>query len=339
MLLVQPFENLMPNRFQQSLTGVRFCFLFFLMVTLSAAGRAQTESAEHDAASSDALTYLSHVLGGYAQASSYHIESVEETRMTSEFHRSWNKTLTTAIMGLNNQYRFEVRSEIGCGLQVSNGKTEWIYYPPFGQYVQQLAPGAGPSHIQSRAAIGLSELLGAQRATKAISQLLKLVGTARYAPDESLEVNGKSFACTVVKTEGELPGKSRITTSLTFWIDKRSNVIRKFTERREGPLLPSRADVAYDMEREVVFTATDLDAASFPEGVFTLRPPMTAALVKDFEDPLSAGVGGLVGKQAPDVNFKGVGGEEVSLRSFQGKAVLLDFWACLSSMFLSFRKL
>jgi thiol-disulfide isomerase/thioredoxin/outer membrane lipoprotein-sorting protein len=320
----------MPDRSQQSPTGLRFCRLLCLTLALSPAGRAQTGSAPSQPApaSSDALTFLTQVVETYAQATSYRVESVAETRMTSEFYRSWERIYTTAIVGANNQYRFELRSDTASGIQVSDGKTEWIYYPPLHQYIQQLTPATGPSPVRSKAATGLAPLLGAQGAAKAFLRLLNLVSTAAFAPDETIVIDGKSFACVVVQTEGELPGKLlHVTQRNTFWIDKQTHVIRKFTERSVGPLHPSRPDVDYELVREEVFTVAELGETSFPDGVFTFKPPVTAVLVKNFEDPQSAGVRELVGKQAPAVRFKTADGKEISLQSFQGKPVLLDFWA------------
>lgn len=330
----------MRDRFSKSVAGSEICFLLFLALALADGSRAQTgsTSSNHEGAVSDALAYLNRVVASYAQVSSYHIEMIEETQLNGELYRSWSKIFTTAVVGSNNRYRFEIRSGTGSGLQVSDGKTEWTYFPPFQQYTQQPNPSAGPSRVHSQAASGLFELAASQRAVSWIPQLLKSVRTAKYGPEESLNVNGASIACTVVKAEGELPRISvHITTSFTFWIDKETDLIRKITERTEGPLFPQRPDVNYQSERDMVYTVVELNTISFPDGVFTFNPPTTAALVKEFEDPQSARMREFVGKQAPAVSFKTADGKEISLQSFQGKIVLLDFWAtwcapCVASL-------
>jgi thiol-disulfide isomerase/thioredoxin len=163
-----------------------------------------------------------------------------------------------------------------------------------------------------------------------LSSLEKLVRTAVYTPDETIQANGKTIICKVIKAEGELPvAWARITTGFIFWIDKRTNVIRKMVERREGPLRPTEPDMDYVMERHVLFTVADLALASSPDQGFTFEPPMTASLVREFKDRdrATAGIRQFIGKQTPDVSLKAANGKDIPLKSFQGKPVLLDFWA------------
>jgi len=278
-------------------------------------------------ADSDALPFLNHVFEVYANATSYRLESVEETTDTGEFSRSWEKSLTTAIVGFGNQFRFEIHGNHGSGLQISNGKVEWIYYPPFQQYTQHAAPTAGPSLIKAPVP-GLYALNGAQRMLKSLSGLQKLVRTAAYAGDQTIDLNGSSVPCKVIKTEGELPGAlQHITTRFNFWIDQHTHVIRKMTELREGPLRPDQPDANYIMQRTTLFLVADLALASAPESMFTFTPPLTASLVEKFEDRMSSELREFIGKQLPDISLKAADGKDVPLKSFQGKPMLLDFWA------------
>jgi thiol-disulfide isomerase/thioredoxin len=309
---------------------LRYCLLFCLGLTLSPAGRTQTAvpATQNGGTKPDALTFLNQIFDQYAHASSYHIESVEETQLNGEFSRLWTKSFTTSIVGANNRYRFETSGDQGTGIQISDGKTEWIYYPPFHQYIQQAAPGTGPSRVQSRTALGLSSLMGAQRASRFFSNLPKFIRTGAYSGDATIDVNGKRITCTVIRTEGELPGISaHITTEFTFWIDNATKEIRKMTERREGPLHPPDPDANYVMDRQTLFLVMELNVKQVPDRIFTFDPPTAASLVKEFEDPVSGGMRQFVGKQAPAITLRTAEGKEVSLQSFQGKPVLLDFWA------------
>lgn len=298
---------------------------FLLLLCPSAA----VQEASKDAApkSSNAMAFLTEVFELYGQATSYHLEFSEERTLSSEFSRSWTKSLTTAIVAPGNKFRFEIHSDHGRGLQVSDGKTEWIYYPSYRQYTQHATPAEGPSRIQGPIP-ELYPLNGAQRTTRGLSGLLKFVRTAIYAPDEAIDVNRKSFACKVIKTEGDLPGASLpITTAFTFWIDKQTRVIRKMTQRREGPLSPTAPDVNFVAEEKIVFFVADLAPASLSDQTFTFEPPLTASLVEKFEDRMDAALREFVGKPAPDISFKTADGKDIPLKSFQGKPVLLDFWA------------
>jgi thiol-disulfide isomerase/thioredoxin len=300
-----------------------------LLLTLSLPAAAQTTSASKDGTgtNSDALPFLNEVFELYAHANSYHIDSIEESTLEGEFSRFWTKLLTTAIVSPGNHFRFETQGDRGNALQISDGKTEWIYYPPFRQYIQHATPTTGPSRIQASVP-GLMSLNMAQSTLKGLSSLQKLVHTAVYVPDETIEVNGKSIICEVIRTEGELPGTSApIITRFIFWIDKHTKVIRKMTEHREGPLHPTEPDRNYVMDRETLFPVADLTPTSSSAQNFAFNPPMTASVVEKFEDKMDAGIRQLVGKQAPEITLRATDGKDVPLKSFQGKPVLLDFWA------------
>lgn len=315
--------QLKPSAIALAFTAIAFFFLFF------ASPSALTQTASKAAApnTSDALAFLTKVFELYDRATSYHLESVEESTLNGEFSRSWTKTLTTTVVAPGNKFRFEVHGEQGNGVQVSDGKTEWVYSPSYRQYTQRAIATDGPSRVQS----SIPELLslnGAQRAIKSLSGLQKLVRTAAYAPDKSIDVNGKSFACKVIKTEGELPGASPpITTAYIFWIDKQTGVIRKMIGRREGPLRPTAPDVNYVSERKTVFLVADLAPTFSSDQIFTFEPPLTASLVEKFEDRMAAGLREFIGKPAPDIILRAADGKDIPLKSFQGKPVLLDFWA------------
>jgi thiol-disulfide isomerase/thioredoxin len=300
-----------------------------LLLTLCLPASSQTVPPPKDPSptDSDALTFLKWVLVQYAHATSYHVESIEEISLNGPFNRSWSKTLTTAIVGHDNQYRFETRGDHGYGLQISDGKTEWIYYPPFRQYIQHATPSSGPANIQ---APGLRSLSTAHNLLQSLTGLQKLIRTAVYAPDEDIEVNGKRIACKVIRTEGGLPGSSPdISTRFVFWIEKQTNVVRKMTEDREGPLHPTEPDVGYVMRRTVMYPLADLAPVSLLDQEFTFKPPVTASLVREFEvnDRITEGIRQFAGKQAPEISLRAADGREINLKLFQGKPVLLDFWA------------
>jgi thiol-disulfide isomerase/thioredoxin len=87
----------------------------------------------------------------------------------------------------------------------------------------------------------------------------------------------------------------------------------------------SWAEIPYSM------FATSCDAlnnvTSFPDGAFSFVPPKTAVLIKQFESKRSQELAKLVGKPFPAVMLKSWDGRDVPLQSFQGKPLLLDFWA------------
>jgi hypothetical protein len=165
-------------------------------------------------------------------------------------------------------------------VQVSDGKTEWIYFQPLNQYTQQPTPTAGPTQVRSSAAIGLGSLREAQNMVNSIAHRPELVRTATFASDQTSDVNGKKVSCTVITTEGGIPDSpGHVSTRFTCWIDKQSKLIRRATDRMEGELIPSEHNAQYQQVTDTLFTVAELGPPSFPDGTFTCIPPASAARV------------------------------------------------------------
>jgi thiol-disulfide isomerase/thioredoxin len=158
-----------------------------------------------------------------------------------------------------------------------------------------------------------------------------LIRSAAYLADEKIDVNGRPVLCTVVQAKGELPrvagATRRIAATFTFWIGKKDEVIWKETDHREGPLFPDAPRVECTMDRTEWFKASDPDAQSAPEELFVFRPSEPMELAKQFVNPREDSDRELQGKQAPAVKLGAKDGQAVSLETFRGKPVLLDFWA------------
>jgi hypothetical protein len=75
-------------------------------------------------------------------------------------------------------------------------------------------------------------------------------------------------------------------------------------------------------------TIVELDQPG-PAIVFTLTPPSDAYVAGEFLDALHTSIGAetLRGKSAPNVCFKSADGKLVTLGSFHGGPVYLEFWA------------
>jgi thiol-disulfide isomerase/thioredoxin len=162
---------------------------------------------------------------------------------------------------------------------------------------------------------------------KNFAYVRSMVRTATFVPEQTIEVDGKSMSCIVVTTEGEMPdASSRIAIRFTFWVDKRTKLIRKSTQRSEGELTaePGAHYTGLDERR---YQVAEIDVSDSPEGTFSFAPPLSAILVREFEDKQTQELTKLVGKPVPALTLKASGGKEVTLQSFAGKAVLLDFWA------------
>jgi len=331
----------MIEELQVTVRRIRSFFVLLVFLCPLVAG-AQTVSGSEKTGEvpSEALSFLHQVLERYAHSSNYHIEIVENHELSGPFYRSWDRVITTAIAAPDNRYHFEVHAEEVWILQVSDGTTEWLYQPELHQYMQRPVPSSGPGGLPSTKTRGSHQLKQAQDTLRHLVDMQKLLLSAVFLPNEELDVNGKRLNCRVIKaTQKELPGLSPLIASqFTFWIDEKEGTIREIVEHTEGPLRPAHPEVHYVSERTLIFTVADLETASVSNQLFTFTPPLNAALVRDFDsDPLMVRLHGLVGKPVSMVELGSGDGPTVSLKSFSGKFVLLDFWAtwcvpCIKSL-------
>ena len=291
---------------------------------------AQTQafSAKPAPPGSDALPFLTELFARYAHATTYRLEYTEESHFDGELTRSWYKTTDTAMVGPNNQYRFQYHGEYGDALQLSDGTTEWVYASGLKQYTRQPTPTDGPTKIRSVASMALQRLSESHFTVRSISHRTDLIQRATFAPDQDLQIGDETIHCVVVTTQGVLPGSDgRITTAFTYWIDKQSGLIRKSLSRSDGELMQSAPGVQYTSQHETVFTGVALNPSSFPDGTFTFTPPANSVLVQEFSSKQTQELAKFVGKSLPAVILKDTSGKELSLQFLQGKPLLLDFWA------------
>jgi thiol-disulfide isomerase/thioredoxin/outer membrane lipoprotein-sorting protein len=277
---------------------------------------------------SDALPFLTDFLSKYARATTSDLEYTREIRTEGESLRQWSKAVIVAIVGTENRYHLELRGEGGGAVQISDGKTEWVYSPGLRQYTQRATPSGGPTVLRTLAATGLQRLSEPQIAAKSLESLGHSIRNAKFAPDEQLKVGPKTVTCIVVVSEATLPGfGSSVSRTITYWVDKESGQIRREKIRMEGELLSTEPGAQFVTEDDRIYSVAELNVTSFPEGTFTFAPPVTAALVKEFDEKQSQALAKFVGQALPTIKLKDAEGGEVRLQSFRGKPVLLDFWA------------
>lgn len=132
----------------------------------------------------------------------------------------------------------------------------------------------------------------------------------------------------MVTTEDLLPvSEGHVTVASTFWVEKQSGLIRRYASRDEGELLPSSPGNKYVSENERIYSVALLNPSSFADGTFSFNPRRSAVLVKQFQTKESQELAKLVGRPLPRISVKDSSGKDISPQSFQGKPLLLDFWA------------
>lgn len=285
----------------------------------------------------DGLALLKQAGQRYTAAKTYEIKRVEETVTTTPLSRDWEKTITTAIQGTGNRFRFETQTPSGDSVRVSDGKTETVYHPEDHQYTQHPVSADGPS-VGKGAIFGVDLVeFHAIKEPGALAGLADEYTAAQLLPDERITIDGLPVDCYVVKLSDKdlkkapKPGTS---SEKTVWIDKATMAIRQIVTKEHAPNLLS-PHVFQDIETTDQYVVAELDAQP-QESEFAFHPPQDAAMVEKFRDPFSIGED-ISGEAEPAVTFKGADGKEFSLASLKGKPVLVDFWAtwclpCVASM-------
>ena len=285
-------------------------------------------------ADQDGLALLKQAGQRYAAAKTYEIKSVEETVTTTPLSREWQKTITTAIQGTGNRFRFETQSSSGSSVRVSDGKTEAVYHPEDQQYTQNPASADGPS-VGKEAIFGVDLVeFHTIKETKTLADMADDYTAAEVLPDATITIDGQPVNCYVVKvSEKELKKAPKPGTTMekTVWIDKATMAIRQIVTKEHAPNLLS-PHVFQDIETNDQYLVANLGGQP-GEAEFAFTPPQDAAKVEKFRSPFSIGED-ISGATAPAVTFKGADGKEISLAALKGKPVLIDFWAtwCLPCM-------
>jgi thiol-disulfide isomerase/thioredoxin len=279
----------------------------------------------------NAFAFLDGVLKRYATAKTYHIELISETQINGDLRKSWEKRSLTAAMLPDKRYRFEGYSGTGGAVQVSDGVFEWFYLPQIQQYTKEPAPPSVPGPVPKIPIAGLGSIREAQRILGRFSNARSLIRSASYLADDKIDVDGKSVLCTVIQAQGLLPRiagvEARLGETYTFWIDKQKGLIWKETAREKGPIFPDTPHTYYTLDTTTLFKVSDPDAQSAPDELFFFKPTAEVELVKEFAVPRDRMVREIEGRPVPVVNLLAKDSKMVSLETYRGKPLLIDFWA------------
>ncbi|MFL6426828.1 MAG: redoxin family protein [Acidobacteriaceae bacterium] len=275
----------------------------------------------------DPTVLLDAVAKTYAGAETFHLQSISERVENSDLHRSWEKEVHTVIRAPGNRFRIEARTWLGTWMQDSDGTTEWSYVTEGKMYVKRPA-GEGPQFpnvygmgtMQLRQAWDMRTLLDADATSAKHATML---------PAETIQVEGKSYPCYVVHATNEGQG---FHSEQTFWIEKKTLLIRKEVKQEETVVIVSPAlKMPQHQEVTVVYPISDMNPQIDPK-LFQFTPPSDAKEVATLEPGLHGSAPptaapSWVGKPLPDVTLTGTDGRETKLSSFRGRPLLIDSWA------------
>ncbi len=269
----------------------------------------------------------------YSQTSQYHFEVRRSEDFKGELSGNWSDSFQIAIVGSDGRYRFEARGPHYSWVQISNGKTEWLYNALSKEYVRKRAPGGGqPSHFgKDVLSYEQSQLVDAQSIPEHIVDEIGAVRGPELVRSEVLSLGSGSIECFVIHGEGKYRSGWEPDTSweLTLWIEKGSHNVRKIEEHWKGRLI--KGDMSYYTRISVeLYSVVDLGTPAVPQSLFEFEAPHAARLVARFDQRHALPKprrSKLIGEVAPDLTLQSTEGGLIHLNSFRGTPTLIEFWA------------
>jgi peroxiredoxin/outer membrane lipoprotein-sorting protein len=284
-----------------------------LALTLAAPARA--------ASAPDARALLQQVSDTYRGLAGYQFEGEIVIKVNGGGVDTTMRVPLEVAADRGGRLRVNVRHPQMGGLMVSDGRQTTTYVYLYNQYTQKPAEAALDS-------AGRLKPPPNSPATRYFDPFQGLV-SASVTGERAIEVGGVSSPCWVVSCELAPPpafaADSAARSAVVLWVDQaRSLVLRDSTTMRlHNPATGS--SIASDQVTRFELVRVN---EALADSLFAFEPPAGSKLVKVFgkqagDEPASP----LVGKPAPPFTLKGVRGSTVSLASYKGKVVLLDFWA------------
>ena len=268
----------------------------------------------------DARVLLQQVSDAYRALTSYHFEGAMNIRMNGGTDQSFDVPVVLAA-DRAGRMRVDIRQLQMGGLSVSDGRQTSTYIYSLNQYTRKPAEPVSDS-------TGMPKPPQNSPLTRYFD-LLQGLKAADVTGEQQVVIDGSPADCWVVRCDMTPPqalaADSTARATVTFWVEKaRTLVLRDSTSiSLRNP--ETGANMA--MDQVTSFTLGRVNEA-LPDSLFAFAPPAGATLVKAFGPQAGAETPSpLVGKPAPPFTLKGVKGSTVSLASYKGKVVLLDFWA------------
>lgn len=274
----------------------------------------------------DGLSLLQQMSQHYASATSWYIEAAEERTIENE---SCSLSNNTSLIGAEsgNEYHYESRTPTGSALHISDGVIAWDFHSGTHEYRKQSAPGGGYTPDQNPYAAEVT-IPQAMRLRKDFGDMAKLYSSATRMPDEVLHDTGFDLPCYVVRVtnaDRKGPRTSEESKTDTLWIDRQTMVVLRREQREDFFVMAGTVNAPITIDSITRFSTVQL-TAPLTKVLFHFHPPADAEFVAKFSHRRRSGLD-MIGQFAPDVQLVAANGASVSLWSYRGKPVLLDFWA------------
>ncbi len=215
----------------------------------------------------DPLPILRATAKQYASLRTYYF--VEKTVLTPS-DGSLPRTLESVIAGTSGgKSRYEMSAPIGKTIMVSDGKTDWLYFPDSNQYQAGVA-GSLPLASLGRELVRSYSMLDStiERATWLRKEVL-VVGTEPHVCDVILVVERPTFPAVADAEADRLWRAEWTNVPKTYWIDRRYRVLRTLSVSEKG----SRTESSVSVARINDDLSEELFASPVPAGATRLNAP------------------------------------------------------------------
>ncbi|MGH9364910.1 MAG: redoxin domain-containing protein [Thermoanaerobaculia bacterium] len=164
------------------------------------------------------------------------------------------------------------------------------------------------------------------------ARIAENVMAAKRLREESLQIGAEKVECDVLEVEHDPTDESWPPVPATFWIEKKSALVRRFVYSGEmlGPAEnASKSARAVQIRVDLTYHIASVNEA-VPDGLFAFSVPKGAEEVEDGQPPFAKPFGKedeLTGREAPSFTLPDLDGKDFDSTSLRGRAVLLHFWA------------
>ncbi len=241
---------------------------------LLAATTLPTHAQQTDA---DALKLLDSVSAHYRDADYLHLEITTNNVNHGPRRDNSDSGVFSITLAPGERFRYIGEDGSGSSEMVSDGTTEWRFMNSFKQYAEEPVG----SFFTSRILYGgdNASLLASRNLRLTLTSLDVGIRAAHFAPDETLQDNGKPILCAVVWFNQD-DSTSRPTSDSnwrkTVWIDRASLRVFKVETRSHshfyfGPVVPPNGP-ASDSVRTITITQSDFHFEP-KQDTFVFTPP------------------------------------------------------------------
>ncbi len=286
--------------------------LFALLLSAAPAGAQQAP---------DARALLQQVADAYRGLTSYRYEGTMVVHMAG-MGMDTSFSMPAELAGDRaRRARLKVMNPAMSVVMVSDGRQTTTYLPMYGQYT--VKPAETPA--------GGDSVLSPPQGSPITRYFEPLDGfkSGEVTGSQAVSLGGAAADCWVVRGDftppAALANDSTARSVTTYWVDKARHLVL-----RDSTHLVMRnpaTGATMEMSQATLWTTGRFDEP-LPDSLFAFDPPADAKEVSAFGPPgAGQAESELVGQKAPPFTLDDLKGRSVSLASYRGRVVVIDFWA------------